>query len=467
LTSRVPPIPSSGRCPYTLPLDAATFECALNVGHGRAWQHILGHGSAGVVDLLIHGCLHTLAYDAQCEGDRGQWMLALVDACEGSEAIFERVTRSVHESTVHQSWDVSQRCTLMAELARRGSTDARSALYRLFVAHQTTQHQQGVLEILRLDGVAGLITVCSTLGNTAHQDSTDYIDDYFLSAYSETDGEGEALTALESSNDVGVQHFLERRRGAKRPVPDPQIEKGSPRVATRNVSHRLPNDIRCLSAEDVINWARTTPVPARPSAGWFWLTQWGRKATDSEVEAVCEALEVAEQPTELLRLLRVFSRRKLPHVSDRTVELANHPDSTVRSRAYSALSNVSDARVRDIGLSAIGSGGMANGALELLKSSYLPGDHTVIRAALFLAEDVDDLHGLVSGLVDLCSCAREPDTIDLMMFVYEYSPCGICRARVVDTMRDLKILPDWVAVECQFDAMESLREDFVGLTQPS
>ena len=97
---------------------------------------------------------------------------------------------------------------------------------------------------------------------------------------------------------------------------------------------------------------------------------------------------------------------------------------------------------------------MIKGSLKLLESSYETGDHAAIEQALFVPSDVDELHTIVFDLASVCAKVMQSECLGLLLFVYEYSPCGNCRQIAVETLEHLGITPSWLKEERPYDAME-------------
>ena len=109
-----PTIPSTDTPPFSLPLSVREFERALSIGHGRAWLHASRHGVDGLHDVITHALLHSLAFDVQCEGDRGPWMMAIVDAANAGDLFYPKIIERVHEPPEgdYAYWHIHQRAPL-------------------------------------------------------------------------------------------------------------------------------------------------------------------------------------------------------------------------------------------------------------------------------------------------------------------------------------------------------------------
>lgn len=455
--------------PFNLPLTPQAFKRALEIGHGRAWLHASTSGIAEFESEVLHALLQSLAFDTQCEGDRGQWMMAIIDASGQGHRVYDWFLRHVHQEPEddHRYWHLSQRATVLGELGKRSVPGARLALDQLFFDDlgRFPRRYLGACEIIESGGEQGLVQVCSAIGNSPDPDDVDSFAFEVLSAFDDPREEGAALKVLQAarSSDAGVDRFLairdarEAERQSQALLERERAEQGAVLASAPGPSrgHRSP--------EEVIELVRSTPQrPGDRADGFPWLRGWGRKASDQELGVIFDAIEATDVPIELRRYLRVFSGRAMPRVSDWVVELAEHGEPEVRASAYAALANVSDPRIREVALRSLSQDRVLNGALRLMQSSYQPGDHVAIEAALFVPPSVDDVHSIVFDLAAMCERVCLPECFGLLLFIYGHSPCGNCRCVAVETMLKLNLLPAWIAEEAKYDAMDTIREQFGG-----
>ena len=463
-----PVIPTAETSPYSLPLTHEEFRVALARGWGRAWLHVERHGGAGLHDILLHALLNCQTYDPQIEGDRSGWLMAITDLAGAGESVYAEFIRRVHELPVgdpeHMYWShLDQRATVLGLLAKRGFAGARSALGRLFLDHGGASGDRsiGAMDIIELDGEQGLVQVASVLGNGAHQAGAEDVVDWFVEWFDRDRAEGEGLRVLEAArrSDAGVEWFLSIRQAAEEryQAADNQAEPAA------LADPLVPSDFEFhdpggkLTVEQVLAWIRNAPPVPNPrhllQNGCLRLGWWGREAGDSDLDRVLLELETAESSLEQDRLLSVFAQRPMPRLPEKVLALAETAQYPVRFRAYNALRHVDDPRVRDLAIRSMSAERIDDGSLRLWRSSYRPGDHRIIEAGLALPEGDDRVHGVLFDVADICIAVEQPECVPLMLMVYAYSPCSMCRSRVVDCMTKLGAVPDWLLHEYRRDAL--------------
>ena len=69
-------------------LKPEEFHEALQKGLGRAYLYVNKYGDSQVRDSILYYCLHNPSYDAQCEEERAEWLISLIDLTENQDFYF-------------------------------------------------------------------------------------------------------------------------------------------------------------------------------------------------------------------------------------------------------------------------------------------------------------------------------------------------------------------------------------------
>lgn len=447
--------------PFALPLTREQLSAALQKGHGRAIRHCREHGGADLAEVILDACLHNRAYDPQCEGPRADWMMQIVEAADlqgsAAQAIEAGLSRPLDDRGF---WDATHMCQMARLLARRGYSAARRALYGALRKSSTSLDLIGADEIIQLDGTDGLLFVADALGSWLEEDSQLSLDDQPLHQYDE-DGrcEGDARRILEhaAQSNQRIAAYLSHIDTP------PEAEAGSQSMGgwmrpdnvqlDPNAQDQHKQRMQSISAEQVIQNIQSVA----PDQDRYWYGAWGRHASGAELTLVATAMFMESHPGRLQKFLRVFRGRALPHFDARLLALADHPEPDVREAAIAALANCTNPLVRDLAVHRIGLGRLLEGELKLLTLNYRPGDSHLIEAALVTPEDADTLHRIVHDLERVITANNDAGLADVMLFVYENSPCSYCRGDVVKALIGTATIPRWVRDECRYDASEEIR----------
>jgi hypothetical protein len=416
----------------SFPLTRNVFAAALRTGHGRARQQIDRYGSDGLEDTIIKACLTCLTYDPQCEAARAPWLVSIVERAELAAKVVREIEAMVQEPLPENQCDMDQRCAILKEIAAAGSDEARRVLYTSLVRLSGTSEVVGAEYIVALDGVEGLIRVARQLGRWLQADPDFRVHDWLLAQFDESTRGEEGRAALEHAAkvDKDVAGYLAgiRKASASDSAPserfDPMTYSG-----TEIVSH----------------------VSNNPKEQCHWFRRWGAQANDDQRQTVFEALLSSDDPEQVKRLLRCFSKTGVPRFDNGLVKWLDHPDKQVQWAAVRAVAPTRHAEWRKAALRLIAGDDLANG-ITLLVNNFEVGDFALCAEHLKCLDDPDAAHHLVGELLDLCEAHPGADALNCLLYVYELSPCSTCRRRAVKALTDTNTAPAWILEELEFDA---------------
>jgi hypothetical protein len=423
-------------------------------------MHVREFGIQGFEGLLVEACIHTQAYDPQCEGDRAPWLVKIIDAAGVEQRIVPRMLDGFHLATSdNRFWDLLQLCRLAREFAGRGHEDARRALYQAFQKSSDSIDLIGGEEIVDLDGADGLIHLAQIMGSWIAEQPDIALDDSPLGWYDERHGDGAAIRVLEACarQDQNVAVYLRHlTQDAATDTPDTrrmwrcldQVRIDQDRLEERNRREQA------IDASDVIRDIEDS----NPEENRMKFMGWGRKANEDDLRTIASRMFAETHPGRLVKYLCIFTRRPLPEFDRRLVALADHPDEDVRWRALRVLANHEHPAVRSLALDRIHSGRIGEGELRLFRKNYRSGDQILIDGVLHPPEDREVLHALVFDLTDVFGENPTSELHNAMLFVYEQSPCSNCRRKTVDALLSTKQAPGWVIRECEHDVDEDIRD---------
>ena len=149
---------------------------------------------------------------------------------------------------------------------------------------------------------------------------------------------------------------------------------------------------------------------------------------------------------QFVRYLWGFSKREMPRLEPSVLKLAESEDTAIRDAAISALA-----------IKLMESGNLDG--LELLQYNWREGDYPVIEALLFTPSDNTILHCATSNLIDIYDANESPETAALLLWVYENTPCSMCREMAVKRLVELNALPVKLKHECRYDCSEHTRTE--------
>lgn len=419
------------------PLTTAAFAAALRTGHGRAMQQVASYGPNGFEDEITQACVSCLSYDPQCEAQRAPWLLSIVDRAKLNKKVLQAIEAMANASLPENHRDMSHRSAILKELAGAGSEDARSLLYRSLTRLSHTSDVIGADQILALDGVDGLIHVARQLGHWLRTDPDFWVDDYPSEQFDSLTGIEGGLAALEreAAVDSDIANYLAGMR---------ETREG------RSASSARFDTTAYTGAEIVAH------VSKNPGDQCHWFRRWGAKAASDHLDTVFAALLASEEPEHVKRLLGCFAKKGVPRFDSRLLPWIAHPDERIRWSAVRAVAPLTHGELRQAAMHLLTAGDLTNG-VTLLVNNFEASDFAMCAEYLEPLHDADQAHRLVGELLDLCEAHPGAGASHCLLYVYELSPCSICRKRALKALIDVNAAPAWVLTEAAHDADPDIR----------
>ncbi len=427
-------------------MHISSFTTALHQGRGSAFLHLHDFPSDELFDILLDACLHNRAFDRQCEGPRAAWLHTLIAHDDRlCAAVLEAFENPVEEQ------DCFQVANLVGLFARNGNPEAAAALRHSWAENDLA----GETAIIALDGVPAAIEVVRRLGLLLIADPDEYADSLeFLTDDAPLREQVLSELLKLAPGDAAISAYLKQheRRAAEQAENEQLTDEQRQQRWIEHTSKFISEN----PAARIIELAR------QPGKGQHFLfSRFGRQAPDSERQAILQALASEPDPKVQRWLLGVFRAEGLHEWDDAVWKLAHSEIEDVRFAAIRALVLLKDDRLGEFARRRIGDGHISAKScdvIQLFTNHYHPGDELLILNALERANtDTEGMHRL--GLSALRVCEANPDTrlAQLAIFIYRTNPCTLCRRDIVEWMKDMDCLPDWIANECRYDALDETR----------
>jgi hypothetical protein len=158
--------------------------------------------------------------------------------------------------------------------------------------------------------------------------------------------------------------------------------------------------------------------------------------------------------------LRFFGQTGFPEPWEEHLALLTHPEKRVREQAHSTMSHHADPELRKAAYETLARGEVSNFVSLLHRFARRRDTGPMVEAisAPGAFEDDFELHGTVLDLRRLLEKKKRMKDSRLPLWIYENSPCRMCRYDAVKKMVQRSILPRWIAEECLSDAYDETRE---------
>lgn len=422
-------------------LTQAQFRDAICKGLGRAILHLKQHAAEPYLQEVIYACTNNTAYDPQCEGDRSKFLIKAAALTGRLASVRAAILNSL--STSVESRSTSQLFGLAWTFAKKGDDQARQAIYEKFDRNDAAAPFVGASAIIELDGIEGLLHAARKVGQGILQGGCKRDDYMMVNAYGLVD-EKAARAALASAaqSDPAIQTYLDAVESDER----------LSRARVRS-DHRKRRSFADLMAEAN---ASENGVPSIPWGSW------ARTATAEDLRLLALEIQREKRAVYLLRYLLAFTlgKRQFPLGPERLIELTSSDNAHVAHRAFRALRYVTHAKVRRFFFDLLALGKHVDNVLSLLTKNFQSGDEQIINEWLDAHGNlsVDDLHGVGH---DLLGVADENEVCDFgyaMRWIYEKTPCSLCRHHSVKVMAHRSGISDELLQECRHDCLDETRK---------
>jgi hypothetical protein len=425
-------------------MDREQFRTWLRMGLGRAILYARDHDVRESRDLILDACLHCHAYDPQTEGTRAGFMLELLDLIPEKDFYYDAVLKALPGSG--DDWDAAQRFRFAACLAMDGNERAKHAMYESF-APGPRMAEAIAISFLKMDGVSGWLFAVEKLGALLMATTEKADLGWLLSVANESLGEQQTRDAL-------------RKAGAE----NPRIE--AYRLAEEASRNGL--DERLSRSSEMISATYEQLKPKLTEMTFTWITSWGERASDPDIEQAAKGLAAARNPREQFAHLRIFARRRFPLDIQLLLGLVDVEQERVGWAALKALSQITDQAVRELAFRLVETRGRwRREAIELLVRNFTPGDHAIALRWFEREDDQETRHAFGSDLIDFWKAHPDEGTeVVMLRALYEKGPCSFCREQAVRRLIELNALSEDLRAECAYDASDEIRDLVKGSAPP-
>ena len=412
------------------PLTKSAFTRALMTGHGRALIHAERCGTDQVRDEILNAALFSKVFDAQCNGLGEAWLARLCTMAGLVESIVSRNQGIVRDD----GW---LRCALLKEFALQGHAAARLALREMCRFDEEINDLLGCREIAEVEGEEGWIFAIERIGERLLTDKEFWADFSLVRMLDERVGEGRAMEILDRES-----------------VGNPNVAAYRKAVVSWQTQRAARPDRSPPSMDELIGKIPTSTkrIPR--------LSTFGKQASSDERRRIAALDHTKMSPISLENYLCCFQGSGFPEFRDEYLQLLSHPEERVRWGAHSALSHHEEPQVRQAAYEALARGEVAH-FVKLLRRSGLAEDVEALLSAIRDPRNMsndEEVHCVVGALSDVVRHNGNLHDSRLLVWIYENSPCRICRLDAVEIMVDRAILPGWIATECLSDAYEGIRD---------
>lgn len=387
----------------------------------------------GFSEEIMYAACHNLAYDQQCEYDRGHYIFELISLAPQKKRIFNAVWATlVREKS--DDYGLNQMYDIAVIAAKAGDAKARSALYKRFEKSvKPGWSRYGSEAIIGLDGPEGVLKIADLRGRMLLADPEDWEDSFLVDDYQRQNPTIDIAAMLKSAakKNKNIAFYLEAvyansrlREASKARVPYTyEFIKQSIETSTR---FAIFPAIKDLTADQLHLLARDFLSETRPIQKQMYL--------------------------------RLFAKYRFPLGHKPILKLINEGakgqnlDWAIQALSYfrhSSVRKLFDYNIR-----------RKNGYwyLPLLNENYKDGDDLLLTDLVRKTRDKDKLDAIASDMRDIYVQNPTPDCTGPIEAMYEKLNCGLCRKDLLNILLQYDVLPERIRQEMAFDSNKETRE---------
>ena len=436
-------------------LSSEQFTDAVSKGLGRAMMHIKRHGLDDVADILLDVCIHSKIWDTQCEKHRSDWLYSMFANSPQYDDFRDAILSALNKEN---EWhETVQLCELTEEMALDGDGYARAALSDFVLRSAAVPGERdyfGVQEYINVHGNDAVPELAKIYGQRLMDDPEDSVKDSL--SYENEDRRAFAqLLEEHSSSDPRIRvyfDYLNNNGGL-----DPSEVLSDAETAVRQ-EIRKREFLSQYDVERIINCAKE----GCEENGSIYR-RFGAHGDSEDLEVIFAQLLNEKDDAVRKRLLWVFDRNPLPVIDGCFFEWADNKDEKLRAAVFLALANCKDDRVHEFARQRVKAGkiiGWANSfVLDLFVENFGDGDAKLIFEVILKSKpSKDDIHRFGLSISSIAEGNRTKDMKDMLLWVYENTPCSMCRERAVKRLDEIEELSQEIIDECLWDGCEDIRE---------
>ncbi len=394
-------------------------------------------------ETLLEACLNNQRYDSQCEDSRGKYLYELIHDSGNAEFYRDKVLASLEEANPERdreqqrSW--YQRLELTRYFAQAGDSDTRAALYNVLFRDALVHDFSAAADIVALDGLAGLLTVLGKMDGL-EPDEYDEQAEALVWKLKERDGDEATEQQIEraAQDTPTLAALLHAVREAKQARDEARNQrKAQPRLTYQQVREK---------------------IHAAAASGYIsGLWSWGLEAADEELALVAADLLAESDPLRQRHYLWLFRKRVFPLDFHSLLPLVRREDRRLSSAATAALANITHPDIREFALRLLPEPLWRDQAVDLMTANPGPDDFALLAYWLQRTE-ADLMHWMDISSRGYAEAHYSAAAIPCLLFLYENTPCSLCRGAAVRMLAKHDTLPEWMPQECLHDADSDTRQ---------
>lgn len=418
--------------------------------------------------IVLWGCSHDMAYDAQCEGCRSFYLYELISEFADSTPFLDKASERLFRCIGSSGWEFEQACELLAYFAADGEVRAREILadcYDVLLGKLAKKRRRtGYGMLPERDQFEAL---CIELMDLCQGDREQLIRQYRILVkdmgaliqnnplYSFVDFEWFQDISEEKLGRRTVERIL-RSREAEEPVRVYALSmEECLNVRRENRAERRKQEPRC--ADEI--YQRLKAGKQCPLLLGHRLM---REKQEQEVLKLAAYYKEEENAELRYKLLQLLANQSCAWTLDipQLIRDARAEDTVLAERAMDALSYRRDSRVKEYARELWQKGIHKAWAVSMFAANYEEEDRVFLTEAVKqipILYDSGEWHQAFSDVMRVFDAPGRNKPKEILPYLYRNTLCSFCREAVVREMGRRRMLTRELLEELRYDCNEEIR----------
>ncbi len=394
-------------------------------------------------DLVLWACKRNIAYDAQSEGTRSQYVHTMVSCYDDVEPFVKATAEALDKYRPGDGWDLLHYSEILLLFAQEGHASAREALekkYRELLAALFARKRRPCYKVFHeLDDLEQLglvlavnsrsfLRVAKDLGRL-YGEKTYLYDGEFSWFFSSKGGQYKKALERAAERDEDIARFL-RREQAEVDVREAQCQQ-------------------------------TGQAPIEELKGRALGRRLARQGDAERIAAYAQAYLEQRDPEDRGEALGAFTCCPYPCDPAPIIADTRSACEALSNAAWRALEKIRRPAVRAFALENIRQGIRTEESFALLATNYTREDEALLEALVqeqIKAKDWDNVHAMTMDVIRSYKDFKGvPRPKHLLPLLYQYNPCSYCREAVLQLMSKHRMLTEAILKECLYDSNHEIR----------
>ncbi len=410
-------------------------------------------------DVVLWGCLHNLAFDAQCEGTRADYVYKLTKYFDDEEYFLNPLVEVYEKYKSKDLWQFHHLTWLLQCFAADGKEIALDSLRKKYKflhsrlinkrSFRSYDYERDYFEAIcfslkALGGIDEMLEIASDMGElfekNPHYSGSSF--DWFCSQMSDSFGERKlnSILKLEAEKSKYIKIFYDNYT-----------------QALSELQSFIRTPIEPLSAFDMkkeIDEKETLPQCEK--------VRFKRLSDDVEKEKLARIIMDEPNEDKKAELLSVFTPSKMPFLfipHDILIEYAKSTNENLKNAAIDILTDCVSEEARAFGFQLLKNESNKYRAIKILLCNYTKNDKEFLLSLLEnIKIDYDeetDWHNIGLKILELNDLGVKLPK-EFFLYIYNKTLCSNCREGAIRALAKRRALTKDIIEECRFDSNDDI-----------